>query len=150
MPQQDRFILSPVMQPLNLSVVVILMVLVPVLVHVFLMPRIGSQKRTMEVTATAYNNVAWQTSSGHTAITAWGDTLKPGLKAIAVSRDLIGEGLDHRTKVQINGVPGTFRVLDKMNRRWEKRIDIFMEKDLAVAREWGKKQVTITWWQQKK
>ena len=150
MSQQDRSLLSTVMQPLNLAVALLLMVSVPVLAHNFLMPHIGSQKRTMEVTATAYNNVAWQTSAGHTAITAWGDTLKPGLKAIAVSRDLIREGLDHRTKVQIEEVPGTFRVLDKMNRRWEKRIDIFMEKDVAVAREWGKKQVTITWWQEKK
>ena len=45
-------------------------------------------KKTLEVTATAYNSLAGQTF-GHPSEAAWGDTLKPGMKAIAVSRDLI-------------------------------------------------------------
>jgi len=43
--------------------------------------------QTIEVTATAYNSLAYQTSS-QPNITAFGDSLKPGMKCIAVSRDL--------------------------------------------------------------
>lgn len=32
----------------------------------------------MEVTATAYNSIPNQTSYEHPAITAWGDSIKPG------------------------------------------------------------------------
>ena len=45
----------------------------------------------LEVTATAYNSVESQTL-GVPNITAWGDTLVPGMKSIAVSRDLIANG----------------------------------------------------------
>ncbi|MGB3587376.1 MAG: hypothetical protein WBA23_12590, partial [Tunicatimonas sp.] len=80
------------------------------------------------------------------AIAAWGDKLKPGMKAIAVSRDLLNEyGLEHNAKVKIKGLPGTYRVLDKMNKRWKKRIDIYMGTDISKAREWGKQQVEISW-----
>ena len=97
---------------------------------------------TMEVTATAYNSVSWQTQ-GNPAITAWGDTLSPGDKTIAVSRDLIDLGLTHNTPVKIEGLQGIYRVNDKMNRRWRSRIDIYMGKDVQAAREWGRKKVRI-------
>jgi 3D (Asp-Asp-Asp) domain-containing protein len=32
-----------------------------------------------------------------------------------------------------------------MNKRWEKRIDIYMGHDLEAARAWGKRQVEISW-----
>ena len=32
-----------------------------------------------------------------------------------------------------------------MNKRWEKKIDIYMGTDVKKAREWGKKTVTIYW-----
>ncbi len=100
--------------------------------------------RQMQVTATAYNSLVGQTL-GHPAEAAWGDTLKPGMKAIAVSRDLIDSGLTYRTKVTIDGLPDTFLVLDKMNRRWKKKIDIYMGTSRQNALNWGNKKVTIHW-----
>lgn len=102
----------------------------------------GSPK---EVTATAYNSVNSQTKAGDPTLTAWGDTLKPGMKAIAVSRDLIDDGLTHGTEVTIEGLEGTYIVRDKMNKRWEDKIDIYMGTDVEAAREWGKRTVTISW-----
>ena len=102
----------------------------------------GSPK---EVTATAYNSVNSQTKAGDPTLTAWGDTLKPGMKAIAVSRDLIDDGLTHGTEVTIEGLPGTYIVRDKMNKRWNDKIDIYMGLDEEAAKEWGKRTVTISW-----
>ena len=100
--------------------------------------------RHVTVTATAYNSVPDQTL-GDPTLAAWGDTLKPGMRAIAVSRDLIDAGLGHRASVRIDGMPGKYHVLDKMNRRWEKRIDIYMGDDVKAAREFGKREVVIRW-----
>lgn len=44
---------------------------------------------SLTVTATAYNSVPGQTSYEHPEITAWGDSITPGVKWIAVSRDLL-------------------------------------------------------------
>lgn len=105
-----------------------------------------AETKTLEVTATAYNSVESQTKKGDAVTAAWGDKLKPGMKAIAVSRDLLQqEGFDHNTKVKIEGLSGTYRVLDKMNKRWTKKIDIYMGTDEEKAREWGKQQVEISW-----
>ncbi|GAL15331.1 hypothetical protein JCM19233_6349 [Vibrio astriarenae] len=38
-----------------------------------------------------------------------GDRLKPGMKSIAVSRDLIALGLTHNQEVRIEGFEGTYR-----------------------------------------
>ena len=95
-----------------------------------------------EVTATAYNSLAYQTNS-NPHITAFGDSLKPGLKYIAVSRDLIDLGLVHNTKVKIEGFDELFIVKDKMHGRWRKRIDIYMGVDVKKAKKWGKKKVNI-------
>ncbi len=103
------------------------------------------QTHTLEVKATAYNSLPEQTHALHPQITAWGDTLKPGMKSIAVSRDLIKRGLEHETVVTIEGLPGKYIVRDKMNRRWEKKIDIYMGTDVKKARYWGIKTVTIRW-----
>ena len=32
-----------------------------------------------------------------------------------------------------------------MNKRWKKRIDIYMGTDVKKAKEWGKKKVTISY-----
>jgi len=98
----------------------------------------------LEVIATAYNSHPSQTQ-GDPRVTAWGDPLRPGIKAVAVSRDLISLGLTRGTEVEIEGLPGRYTVLDKMARRWEKRIDIYMGKDVRAAREWGRRRVTIRW-----
>ncbi|MCF8232401.1 MAG: 3D domain-containing protein [Bacteroidales bacterium] len=103
------------------------------------------QEKSMEVTATAYNSLAAQTHKNHPALTAWGDTLKPGMKAIAVSRDLIDSGLIYGTEVKIEGLTGTYTVRDKMNKRWRQKIDIYMGTSIEKALEWGKKKVTIRW-----
>ncbi|MDT0558867.1 hypothetical protein RM697_09415 [Ichthyenterobacterium sp. W332] len=98
--------------------------------------------KTIEVTATAYNSLAYQTSS-NPHITAFGDSLKPGLKYIAVSRDLLDSGLVHNTKVKIQGFDSLYIVKDKMNKRWRQRIDIYMGTDVKAAKNWGKKKVNI-------
>ena len=99
---------------------------------------------TLEVTATAYNSLAYQTSSNPN-ITAFGDRLIPGKNYIAVSRDLLTLGLVHNTPVKIEGFKETFLVKDKMNKRWKNRIDIYMGVDVKKAKEWGKQKVTISY-----
>ena len=100
--------------------------------------------KTMEVTATAYNSLAYQTSANPN-ITAFGDSLIPGKNYIAVSRDLLALGLGHNTPVKIEGFKKTFVVKDKMNKRWKKRIDIYMGTNVKKARKWGKQKVIITY-----
>ena len=104
-----------------------------------------TEEKSMEVTATAYNSLAAQTHKDHPALTAWGDTLKPGMKAIAVSRDLIDSGLTYGTEVEIEGLEGTYTVRDKMNKRWNQKIDIYMGTSVEKALNWGKQKVTIFW-----
>ena len=100
--------------------------------------------KIIKVTATAYNSLAYQTNS-NPHITAFGDSLKPGLKYIAVSRDLLKMGLKHNTPVKIEGFDGVYLVKDKMNKRWKKRIDIYMGVDVKKARAWGKKKISIAY-----
>lgn len=106
-------------------------------------------ERSMEVTATAYTLRQAETKKGHKGLSAWGDQLKPGMKSIAVSRDLIKLGLRHEAEVKIVGFEGTYIVRDKMNKRWKRRIDIFMGNNVNEAREWGKRKVVIRWSEEK-
>lgn len=105
-------------------------------------PPISHEWLGKEVTISAFNSVAWQTD-GDPNITAWGDTLRPGMKAIAVSRDLLKQGFGHNTMVRIDTFPDTFYVKDKMHRRWKKRIDLYMGIDVQAARNWGRKRLMI-------
>lgn len=95
-----------------------------------------------KLVVTAYNSLPWQTrpdSEGN--ITAWGDTLVPGMKCIAVSRDLIDSGFVHGARVLIEGFEGdTFVVNDKMNRRFRKRIDLYMGVDVKAAKAFGRQK----------
>jgi 3D (Asp-Asp-Asp) domain-containing protein len=100
--------------------------------------------RTLIVKASAYNSLPAQTDSDPN-LGAWGDVLTPGVKAIAVSRDLIALGITRGVEVSIEGLPGTYRVLDKMDRRWEKKIDIYMGDDVEAARRWGVRNVRVQW-----
>ena len=102
------------------------------------------EEKALEVAVSAYNSTPAQTS-GNAAETAWGDILKPGMKAVAVSQDLVKRGLSHKTSVRIEGLKGEYLVLDKMPKRWKKRVDIYMGKDVKAARDWGTKKRTITW-----
>ncbi|QIA63065.1 hypothetical protein GT360_05855 [Vibrio astriarenae] len=105
---------------------------------------IAHQERSLKVTASAYTSTVGETDSTPN-IGAWGDRLKPGMKSIAVSRDLIALGLTHNQEVRIEGFEGTYRVLDKMNKRWTRKIDIYMGNDRESAIQWGKRTVTIYW-----
>jgi 3D (Asp-Asp-Asp) domain-containing protein len=104
-------------------------------------PEYNSWKK-MTVKASAYNSLNNQTK-GNPVIAAWGDSLKVGMKAIAVSRDLIAQGLTHNTRVKIEGFDGYYLVKDKMNDRWKNKIDIYMGTDVKKARKWGRKKVII-------
>ncbi len=106
--------------------------------------KISDNAITLDVTATAYNTTEAQTKKGNDGIAAWGDTLVPGEKAIAVSRDLIKMGLTHNKPVFIEGFDGVYLVKDKMNKRYEKRIDIYMGLDIQAAKNWGKQTLKIT------
>jgi 3D (Asp-Asp-Asp) domain-containing protein len=100
--------------------------------------------RTLSVTATAYNSVPEQTE-GDPHVAAWGDRIVPGMRAIAVSRDLVALGLGRGTRVRIEGLRGEFVVLDRMPSRWTRRIDVYLGKDVRAAREFGKRKLQISW-----
>jgi 3D (Asp-Asp-Asp) domain-containing protein len=100
--------------------------------------------RELVVTATAYNALPEQTDRSP-EVGAWGDRLRPGMRAVAVSRDLVALGLVRGTSVRIEGLRGEYEVLDTMPARWRRRIDIFMGTDRRAARSWGKRTVRIQW-----
>lgn len=94
------------------------------------------------VTASAYNSLKQQ-GEGNPLITAWGDSLRPHVQSIAVSRDLIRKGLKHNTPVKIEGFEGVFIVNDKMHPRWRNKIDIYMGTDREKALKWGRRKIEI-------
>jgi 3D (Asp-Asp-Asp) domain-containing protein len=96
------------------------------------------------VTATAYNSLRAQ-GVGGSKHGAWGDRLRPGMKAVAVSHDLIALGITRGAIVRIEGLAGEFVVLDRLPRRWKRRIDIYMGNDVRAARRWGRRQLQIFW-----
>ena len=91
--------------------------------------------KPLEVTVSAYNSVESQTEN-HPMLAAWGDTLVPGEPSIAVSQDLINQGLGYMTKVKIEGLPGIYVVKDKMHRKWKNIIDIYMGNDIEKSKLW--------------
>jgi len=97
----------------------------------------------LKVTVTAYNSLPSQTTQNKPNIAAWGDTLKPGMKVVAVSRDLMRKGLTYNTMVRIDTFPDTFIVKDKMHYRWKNKIDIYMGEDVKAAKKWGRKKLNI-------
>lgn len=96
------------------------------------------------VVASAYNSTPNQTGN-NPQITAFGDSLKPGMKYIAVSRDLLRKGLKHNTPVVIEGFEGIYLVKDKMHHRWRNHIDIYMGIDIEAAIQWGRRRVCINY-----
>jgi 3D (Asp-Asp-Asp) domain-containing protein len=100
--------------------------------------------QSKDVIASAYNSLAYQTSS-QPNITAFGDSLKPGMKCIAVSRDLLALGIKHNTLVAIEGLEGIYLVKDKMNRRYKNHIDIYMGNNVKAAKIFGRKKLTISY-----
>ncbi len=103
----------------------------------------GRFKRKLRVIATAYISSTSETDSTP-FLAAWSNRIRPGMKIIAVSNDLIREfGITNGSKVRISGLSGIYTVRDKMNKRWRRRIDIYMGLDAARSRRWGKKRVII-------
>ena len=101
-----------------------------------------SDWQSLTVMASAYNSLERQ-GEGDPKITAWGDTLRPEVPSIAVSRDLMKRGLSYGTPVKIEGFDELFVVNDKMHSRWKNKIDIYMGQNRKKALEWGRRKVTI-------
>ncbi|MEA1879427.1 MAG: LysM peptidoglycan-binding domain-containing protein [Campylobacterota bacterium] len=105
----------------------------------------AKNKRKLRVTATAYTSHKNQTDSTP-FLAAWNNRLRPGMKIIAVSRDLLSKyGLRNGTKVRISGLRGYYTVRDKMNKRYKKRIDIYMGLNRKRALRWGRRSVLMKW-----
>jgi 3D (Asp-Asp-Asp) domain-containing protein len=89
------------------------------------------------VTATIYHAVPAQTDSTP-FITASGAVIEECCAGthrwIAVSRDLEDEGLFFGAKVYVTGTgvfDGIWTVQDRMNKRWTRRIDFLVDKDVT-------------------
>lgn len=103
-----------------------------------------AEERRLKVTATAFNSTRAQTDANPTE-TACGLKLAPGVKVVAVSHDLMKNGLSCGMEIRIEGLDGSWKVGDRTAARHEKRIDIYMGRDIQAAREWGVQKVEITW-----
>jgi 3D (Asp-Asp-Asp) domain-containing protein len=101
-------------------------------------------ERSMIVTVAAYNSVPSQTDS-QPSVAAWGDHLEPGMKVVAVSRDLLAEGLSRGASLRIEGLDGEFVVLDKTAARFKRRVDVYMGVDVERAKQFGIRQLRIYW-----
>ena len=100
-------------------------------------------KRKLRVTATAYTSHRGQTDKTP-FLAAWNNRIRPGMKIVAVSRDMLTRyGLKNGSKIRISGLPGYYTVRDKMNKRYRKRIDIYMGMNRRKALRWGKRSVML-------
>jgi len=98
----------------------------------------------IKVIATAYTSSTIETDATP-YLAAWRNTLNPTVPSIAVSRDLLDIGLTNGMKVRIKGLKGEFLVLDKMNKKWKNKIDIYMGNNRQKALNWGKRKVVVYW-----
>lgn len=102
-------------------------------------------KRKINVVATAYTSHRNQTDKTP-FLAAWNNRIRPGMKIIAVSPDLIRKyGLTNGIKVKILGLPGYYVVRDKMNKRLHNHIDIYMGINKRRALNWGRRRITLYW-----
>jgi len=100
-------------------------------------------KHRLSVTATAYTSHRGQTDSTP-FLAAWNNRIRPGMKVIAVSRDLIYRyGITNGSKVRISGLSGIYTVRDKMNKKWRHKIDIYMGTSRWKALRWGRRRVML-------
>jgi len=95
---------------------------------------------TLKVTATAYS-ARKEECNAQPWITASGTPSRVGV--VAVSRDLEELGVQLGDFVIIKGM-GLFRVEDRMNKRWRKRVDI-LHANVEAARRFAKRNVEIMW-----
>ena len=66
---------------------------------------------------------------------AWGDTLTEDIKAVAVSPDLLDQGLEYGDAIQIEGLPGQYKVLDLMFSGFDKATKRYDKKKWAFAKD---------------
>ncbi|CCH49661.1 3D domain-containing protein [Pseudodesulfovibrio piezophilus] len=104
--------------------------------EVRLLQKAASAPPVRTVTVTAYNPTNNQCDEDP-LIAASMRKVRSG--TIAVSRDLFNQGWVFGRKVRIEGL-GIFEINDLMNKRFTKRIDIFMW-DEDQARQFGKKNI---------
>ena len=102
-------------------------------------------KHKIRVVATAYTSHRSQTDRTP-FLAAWNNRIRPGMKIIAVSPDLIRKyGITNGVRVKIAGLPGTYVVRDKMNARLHNHIDIYMGVNRRRALRWGRRRVVMYW-----
>ncbi len=102
-------------------------------------------RHKLRVVATAYTSHRGQTDRTP-FIAAWNNRIRPGMKIIAVSPDLIRRyGITNGTKVKISGLPGIYTVRDKMHPKWRRKIDIYMGTNRRKALRWGRRSVILYW-----
>ena len=102
-------------------------------------------KTRIKLTATAYTSHKSQTDDTP-FLAAWNNKIRPGMKIIAVSPDLIEKyGLKNGSKVKIEGLKDYYTVRDKMNPKFTNRIDIYMGLNKHKALQWGKRRITLAW-----
>jgi hypothetical protein len=77
---------------------------------------------------------------------SWGDELRPGMKVLAVSPDLVARGLGRGTRVRIEGLPPSYRVRHELGAGTHERVEIFMGTDAEAARRWHERRAQI-WWE---
>jgi 3D (Asp-Asp-Asp) domain-containing protein len=99
--------------------------------------------RELDVTAHAYTSSVAETDAQPT-LAASGERLRPGMRALAVSPDLLAMGIDYGTRVSVNGL-GEWIVLDRMGDEHRRAIDLYMGEDRDAARRFGKRRVRIRW-----
>lgn len=105
----------------------------------------GFGKHRLRVTATAYSSHRGQTDNTP-FLAAWNNRIRPGMKIIAVSRDMLTRyGLRNGSRVRIAGLRGYYTVRDKMNKRFRRRIDIYMGVNRRRALRWGRRSVMLYW-----
>ena len=102
-------------------------------------------KHKIRVIATAYTSHERQTDKTP-FLAAWNNPIRPGMKVIAVSPDLIRKyGLTNGIKVKISGLKGIYTVRDKMNKKLKNHIDIYMGTNIRKALRWGRRRVVLYW-----
>lgn len=103
-------------------------------------------RKTLRVRAMAYTGCSARKGSAPRVVRgAWGDRLTSEVKAVAVSPDLLKLGIEYGNTIQIEGLPGEYKVLDLMHGRHAKAIDIYYGDDHCGARAWGARNLTISW-----
>ena len=103
---------------------------------------------TILVTATVYNAVPGQTDDTP-FITASGAYISEENAInhcwVAVSRDLEAEGFKMGSKILVKGTgmyDGVWTIQDRMNKRWENKIDFLVNEDIKLGK-WDNLKITL-------